>query len=358
MFQPRFNITHQILANIAKIEAAKAVIDASPIVPAYEKKFRQEAIVRAVHYGTKLEGNELSFQQVAQIIEGKKVMAGKRDIQEVINYRQVMNYLEKLIEEKKEKRLLYTPKVVLEIHRRTVDQIVPADQAGRFRRLQVTIRNTATDEVFFRPPPPAEIPYLIEDFFSWLQSEAAENIHPALKAGVAHYVLVYTHPFTEGNGRTSRAFATLVLMAEGYNIKGLFALEEYFDRHAADYYQSLQAVSAQPGELNDKDQTPWLEFFTSALRDELSKIEEKVKKLSSDLHLKKKIGGKQIPLNERQIKMVEYMREYGALRIADAKELFPMVSDDTLWRDLRTLIEAGIVEKHGSTKGAYYSLSS
>ena len=90
--------------------------------------------------------------------------------------------------------------------------------------------------------------------------------------------------------------------------------------------------------------------------EELKKVEEKVRQLSSDIHLKKQLGGKQIPLSERQIKLVEYMRQYGGLRIADAKEIFPMISDDTIWRDLRKLIDVGIVEKRGSTKGAYYCL--
>lgn len=355
MLEPKFNITSQILQNISQIESSKAIIDASPIIPAYEKKFQQDAIVRQVHYGTKLEGNDLSFNQVAKVIEGKKVFGAKRDIQEVVNYREVMSFLEELVE-KSEK--IYNKDNLLKIHELTVKDIVPEDQRGGFRKMQVTIRNSATNEVFFKPPPPVEVPYLIEDFFDWLNSEQAQPVHSILKSGITHYVLVAIHPFTEGNGRTARAMATLTLMNEGYNIKRLFALEEYFDRNAEKYYNSLQSVSMQKGEIVDKDETPWLEFYTGALANELKKIEEKVRQISSDISLKKKLGDKQIPINERQIKLVEYMREYGALRMSDAREIIPMVSDDTIWRDLRKLIKAGVVQKKGSTKGAYYKLVS
>ncbi|MFH1561452.1 MAG: Fic family protein [Patescibacteria group bacterium] len=358
MFQPKYTISGQILQNISQIEAAKALIDHSPIIPAYEKQFREDAITRTVHYGTKLEGNELSFGEVAKIIEGEKIVAGKRDIQEVINYRQVSNYLEKLIIDPSQKDSLYSNKTLLELHRLVVDKVVPQNQSGVFRKLQVTIRNSATDEVFFRPPPPAEVPFLVGELFGWLNSEAGKQGHPVIRSGVAHYFLVAVHPFTEGNGRTSRAMATLILMAENYNIKGLFSLEEYFDRQAESYYNSLQAVSAQPGDLSQKDQTPWLEFFTLALASELKKVEEKIRNLSSDLQLRKRLGGKQIPLTERQIKLVEYMRQFGGLRISDAQQILPMVSDDTIWRDLKKLIESRIVEKRGSTKGAYYRLAS
>ncbi len=358
MFTPKYSINSQILNSISQIESSKAIIDASPIIPAYEKQFQEEAIVNAVHYGTKLEGNDLSFNQVAKVMEGKQVYAAKRDIQEVINYREVMDHLESLSQEKESNEKLYNKQTLCNIHQKTVDGIVSEDQTGQFRNLQVTIRNSVTDEIFFRPPPPIEVEYLIEDFFNWLNSDAAKQTHPVLKAGITHYTLVAIHPFTEGNGRTARAMTTLVLMQENYNIKRLFALEEYFDRHAERYYNSLQAVSMQKGEISDRDQTPWLEYFTTALSTELKKIEEKVRQISSDISLKKKLGNKQIPINKRQVKLVEYMREYNALRMSDARDIIPMVSDDTIWRDLRKLIEAGIVEKKGSTKGAYYRLVS
>jgi len=358
MLEPKFTITGTILKNISQIEASRAIISSSPIIPSYEKQFQKEAIVRAVHYGTKLEGNDLSFSQVAKVIEGDKIFAAKRDIQEVVNYREVMDFLEKLVNDPLKKEQLYSEQTLLQIQKKTVNQIVSEEQTGKFRNLQVTIRNSATDEIFFRPPPPAEVIYLIKDLFAWLNNPSSHQLHPVLKSGVVHYILVAIHPFTEGNGRTARAAATLVLMSEGYNIKRLFALEEYFDVHAQGYYNSLQAVSQQGGEISQKDQTLWLEFFTTALSVELKKVEEKIKQISSDINLKRKLGNKQIPLNERQIKLVEYMRQYGALTISNAADIVPMVSNDTLWRDLRKLIESGIAEKKGSTKGAYYKLTS
>ena len=80
--------------------------------------------------------------------------------------------------------------------------------------------------------------------------------------------------------------------------------------------------------------------------------------LFSNLKLKQKLGGKQIALTERQIKLVEYMQQFGGLRMPDAQSLLPMVSDDTIWRDLKKLIDDKVVEKRGSTKGAYYCLVS
>jgi len=376
MLKPKFQINNTILAHIAKIEGARAIIDAAPLVPAYEKQFRNEAIVKTVHYATKLEGNDLSFEQVARVIEGESFAGFERDVQEVINYRRVIKYLDELLalhqeklplpgekispEEKMNRQnneFVYTEEILKRIHQVVVEKIIAEEQTGNYRQAEVVLQNTRTGEVVFRPPRSPEVPYLVKDFLAWLNSEEAKSLHPVLRAGVAHYILVAIHPFVEGNGRTARAFSTLILMVEGYDIRGLFALEEYFDRHAADYYHSLQAVSSQTENIAQQDLTSWLEFFTQALAAELEKIREKVERLSSDIQLKQKLGGKQLPLNERQVKLIEYMRQFGGLRIADARELFPMVSQDTVWRDLKKLIEHKIVQKKGSTKGAYYTLT-
>ena len=376
MYQPKFTINNPILSNISQVEAARAIINAAPLVPAYEKQFRDEAIAKVVHYATKLEGNDLSFEQVAKVIEGKKLIGFERDVQEVINYRRVIKYLDELMALHQEKLPLpgegttpeekmqndnvsfsYSELMLKRIYQLVVEKIIPENQGQDYRRAQVVLENTRTGQVVFRPPPFMEVPYLIKNFLTWLNSEKAKELHPVIQAGITHYVLVAIHPFIEGNGRSARAFSSLVLMVEGYDIRGLFALEEYFDRNAADYYHSLQEVSSQSAPLAERDLTSWLEFFTQALSLELQKIKGQVERLSSDLQLKQKLGGKQLPLTERQIKLIEYMRQFGGLRIADARELFPMVSQDTVWRDLTKLIKEKIVLKKGSTKGAYYTLT-
>jgi hypothetical protein len=68
MYQPHYRISNNLLTYISAIESAKAVIDNSPLVPAWEAKFRDEALTRSVHYGTKIEGNDLSADQASQVL--------------------------------------------------------------------------------------------------------------------------------------------------------------------------------------------------------------------------------------------------------------------------------------------------
>lgn len=350
MYQPKYNITHQILKNIGVIEAAREVIDNAPLVPAWEKRFREEAMVRTVHYGTHLEGNELSFTEAERVLEGQEIVARERDIQEVINYRNVL----RLIDQQPDRKA-YTEEQLKKIHSLAIHKLIPKEKSGEFRQAEVILRNSQTGEVSFKPPSFIEVPHLVSEFLDWLNNEETKNIHPAIRAAITHYALVAIHPFVEGNGRTARAFATLVLFSEGYDIKRFFSLEEYFDKDAPSYFGNLMQVSNQNLGLQQRDLTPWVEYFTQVLAIELTRIKERIKKLSLDLKVKGRLG-RQIALSERQLKLVEYLEEYKTITVPQARQILQMVSDDTILRDLKDILKKGIVKKEGKTKAAKYIL--
>jgi len=212
------------------------------------------------------------------------------------------------------------------------------------------VKNSATGEVSFRPPLPVEVEVQLAEFFEWLNSDEGKKLHPVLRAGITHYELVRIHPFVDGNGRVARAFALLVLFREGYDVKRFFSIEEYFDKNAPAYYQALQAVSQARGDL-----TFWLEFFTKALAIELTKIKDRVRSLSIDFKWRDRLG-RQIALSARQIKLMEMLTDKDKLFMREAREKFADVSDDTILRDIKDLMDKGILKKKGSTKAAYYMM--
>ena len=344
MFTPSFTITNKILMNIAKIEAAEEVIKHSPLLPLWEKQFKEEAIVRAAYHGTHIEGNPLHKGDAKDILEGRDVIGRPRDIQEIINYRKVIEFID---EEAKRQIDKITELIIKKLHRIIVEKILSPEQAGEYRRKQVIIRNSSTGEVTFSPPPPVEVPFLMREFCYWLNRDDRERIHPMLKAGIAHHELVRIHPFLDGNGRVARVLATLILFLGGYDIRRFFSLEEYYDKDAVLYYQNLQKASS--GDLST-----WLEYFTQVASIEFDKIKDKILKLSKDVKLKERFGGQQIYLTERQMKIIEYIQEVGYLQNQMFVNIFPNISEDTVLRDLKDLEKKGLIKKVGSTKAARY----
>lgn len=352
MYVPKYHISNKILKSIGEVEACKEVIESAPLIPSFEKQFQTDAIVRTVYHGTHIEGNDLTLMQTKRVLEGQDVVARPRDVQEVINYRNVVS----LIDDLSQKRGNYDVEMLKEIHKSTVHKVVAENKIGVLRSTQVVIKEEGTGKVIFTPPSFVEVPYLLDDFFDWLNSNEAKEIHAVLRAGIAHYILVTIHPFVEGNGRTTRAFTNLILVREGYDIKKFFAMEEHFDNDLAEYYEAFFAVDRQSPNIAERDLTVWLEYFCHVVAIELSKIKEKIRKLSIDSRLKLKIG-EQVALSERQMRIMEYLSDQGASNMKDLNKLLPMVSEDTILRDLRVLLDKGIVKKEGATKASRYIIT-
>lgn len=360
MYKPAFSITNNLLTYITRIESAKAIIDHSPLVPAWDAKFRDDAKNRTVHYGTKIEGNDLTEEQAQQVvrledvvettdvIQKTGIMARERDIQEVLNYRNVINWIDQ--QEEPDFSRVFTEDTLNTIHKLTVYKLIDPKYQGSYRDKQVIIKSAAQGNVVFRPPVSVEIPFLVEDFFKWAQDGQSQTTHPILRAAITHYQLVYIHPFIEGNGRTARAMATLLLYSLGYDFKRFFSIEQYFDSDVDAYYQALLSVQQGKGDL-----TYWLEYFCYGLAIEIDKVRQQVEKLSKDLKLKKQLG-KQVALSERQILLLELFQQKDDVSSDDMQKVLPNVSVDTILRDVKDLIAKGIIEKHGVTKGVTYTL--
>jgi Fic family protein len=357
MFFAKYTITNSMVKYIGIIDASREMIHHSPIIPAWEAKFRKEAIERTVHHGTHIEGNRLTEEEVQNILDGKEVLARDRDIQEIINYRNVVKFIDSVTDQIGPGKPYYlTLETILEIHRLTVDRLVPPESAGKFRTTQVVLKDSRTGEVSYTPPPSVEVPYQVEDLINWINAPETKELHPAIKAGIIHYELSRIHPFVEGNGRTSRALANLLMFLDGYDIRRLFSIEEYFDQNPFEYYSSLQAVSNQEVMDNhERDLTPWIEYFIKIVAIEFNRIKERVKRISADSRVKDKLG-EQVQLNERQMMIMEYIHRHKGMQNKDFRKIFPDFSDDTVLRELKFLKQKGLIKKVGGTKKASYVL--
>ncbi len=355
MFVPKYTISNSILKNIGIIDGAREVILNAPLIPVWEARFRREALEKTVHFGTHLEGNNLSLENVGEVLDGKTVVARERDVQEVINYRNVLKYLDTLTAGVNQSYTI-TIDTLLQIHQLVTEKILPIESSGKFRVRQVVIKNSLTGEVSYTPPPAAEVPYLVEDLIEWINSEESKELHPVLKAGIVHYELARIHPFVDGNGRVARAMATLALFLDNYDIRRFFSLEEYFDTDPMNYYVTLQSVSNQKVlDHHERDLTPWLNYFVEGVAIELNKIKERVRRISIDSRVKDRLG-EQLTLNERQMLLMEYLHRHKAMQNKDFRKIFPDYSDDTVLRELRFLAKKGLIKKTGGTKMAKYEL--
>ncbi|HLD03554.1 MAG TPA: Fic family protein [Candidatus Dojkabacteria bacterium] len=352
-YSPQFSISNKILNNVAQAEAAKQIIENSPLVPYWERKFQSQALIRTIHHSTAIEGNKLDLLETQKIVAGEQVETVRlRDVQEIINYRNVIEFLSSYQGKTLDLEFIFS------VHKRLGEKILHPKYLGVFRERNAVVVNSFSGEVIFDAPDHDELELEVGEIVDW-DRVAAENsagsksgeagdLHPLIKAGILHFEFVRIHPFVDLNGRTARIIATWSMYRDGYDINRLFSLEEHYDQDLQRYYDALDSA-------HESDLTNWLEYFTDGVSEELHRVKEQVLVLSMDRRLRTKLG--QVALNERQIDIINYIEEYREFKNPDFGKLFPKISDDTILRDLKDLMEKGLIVKKGRTKASNYQLT-
>jgi len=345
MFKPNFKYTNKIIKHITECSAARELILNSPLLPKMEVKLRKIAIVKMAHHSTSIEGNRLTLGQVKNLLAGKEIAAWEKDKREVINYIKVLEYIDKLGEEGVKH---ISERTILKIHQLTTRGILSKVQSGCYRKVPVAVVD-GYGRVVFQPPPKNKVPNLMNDFILWLNSTQANKLYPVLLSGISHYEFVRIHPFVDGNGRTARALATLILYLKGFDTKRLFALDDYYNEDRERYYAALQAVNRKTLDL-----TLWLEYFCEGVAVSMNRVKEEVLELSFDKKMKERKG--QIFLNKNQRKVLKYLQTNIKITTKEYQNMFN-VSERTARNHLNKLVKLDLIKPVGSQKGRYYVLA-
>jgi Fic family protein len=94
--------------------------------------------------------------------------------------------------------------------------------------------DATTGAIVYMPPEAKDVPSLMRAMLRWVHE--AQDVPCPIVAGIAHYQFATIHPYYDGNGRTARLLTTLILHLGGYDLKGLYSLEEYYARNLGAYY--------------------------------------------------------------------------------------------------------------------------
>jgi len=224
----------------------------------------------------------------------------------------------------------------------------PTD-CGVYRNRYVVVGNKFSGEIYFRPPQNKDVPKLMNYLLDWINSEQAAELDPVIEAGITHYKFVRIHPFIDGNGRTARVIAALILYLRGFDTKQFFCLDDFYDSDRPSYYSALQNVNQQTLNL-----TSWLEYFCEGVYVSLKAVKERVVRLSSERLRKSREG--QIALTERQMRIVEFININRKITNKDVREMFKF-SDRAALKEIKKLVDLKVLKPNGKGRSLYYSIS-
>jgi Fic family protein len=343
-FTPLFTITNRIAAGLTVIERARGFLEAAKLSEDWVRDMRNRAFVLEAHHTTHIEGTKLTLAQSEKLLAGETVEgADPEDVTELLNYRKAFEFVSDYVAGGG----AVTEAAIREIHKRLVQGVRGGAAApGEYRKVQNYVVNSATGEVTYTPPPAYEVPIQMRLLAEWMNAES--ELHPVLRSGIAQFQFVHIHPFLDGNGRASRLLSTLLLYRAGYDFKRLFTISEFYDRDRPAFYAAIQTVRRY-----NMDMTQWLEYFVHGLETQLEETKQRGTIVIRRDALALKHG-----LSKRQANAIGHLLEHGSLSIQAYASLCAGTPRRTLQRDLKGLVDAGLVVAEGATNKLTYRLTS
>lgn len=215
-----------------------------PLTPGELRRLREEFLVEFTYNSNAIEGNTLTLQETAMVLEGITIdQKPLREHLEVIGHRDAFVYVEELAQKKK----AFSKKEILDIHS-LVLMDRPEDK-GVYRKIPVRIMGAT-----HIPPNPIQIPELMEKL---LKETKESKLHPIEEAALFHLKFEGIHPFIDGNGRTGRLLMNLMLMRHGYPPIDV----KFKDRKK--YYESFDSY------YRDHSSTDMVELVSGYIKEQL-----------------------------------------------------------------------------------------
>lgn len=348
MFNPKYKISNSIVQMLTAIAESKSLIEHAKILPQQELKLRRQALIRMSHSSTAIEGNKLNSNEVEALIAHKKIDAPKRDIYEVQNYLNALKYIEKNVKTNQP----ISGKVLLTIHKLVTDKTLPQEQSGHYRKTPIYVVRRQfgmPNEVVYTGPKSQQVSKLCNDLLDWIAQSEKKEINPVIVAGITHQEIATIHPFADGNGRTARAVATLVLYKRGYDFRHLFALEDYYNQNRQAYYRAINIGKSYTERKTDF--TPWLEYFVNGFKEEINNVRSKIntlsyRKINDDIN-------SQIFLSKEQIQILDFIDQIGKITVGDVVDIVKCPKR-TAQLYLQKLKKIGMIKQVGKGPSSAY----
>ena len=269
-----WNYTNKIVNDLIKINQAKEIVDLLELPLSIEEEIKKETIAKRVHYSTKIEGNSLNLNEVKNAITSNN-NSHERNVLEVRNYYNALMYLNELAENNN----TITEDLIFKVHNLVCGKNLT--YKNKYRDGQNVVEDSLSREIVYMPPEAKDVKNLISQMIYEFNSKETKDIPIPIKAGILAYEFVTIHPFWDGNGRCSRLLATYILKAYGYDLKGFYVMEEFYDKNINEYYNSLQMGLNHNFYFgrNTANITEWLEFFISTMAKTFEAVRNRVKEI-------------------------------------------------------------------------------
>ena len=322
MYTPPFTVSSRAINLIAKISSQ---IERYAIMMEQDDKLklRKANRIKTIHSSLAIEGNTLSEGEVQAILDGKKVVAPLKEIQEVRNAIKTYELYPKLNP--------FSIQDLLLAHRTMMAGLV--DEAGMFRSGGVGVFDG--NKPIHIAPPADKVKGLMNELFGWLEN--AED-HLLIRSCVFHYEFEFIHPFADGNGRTGRLWQSLILGKLNPIFEHL-PVENMVYANKQEYYNAINRSS----DLGDSG--PFIDFMLGEI---LNALVGHQGKSNAEIAGEMGLGY----LHERVLGYLRADNHTTAAKIAEDLDM----SARQIERIMADLKAKGVIRRVGANKNGYWEV--
>ncbi len=342
----RYHLTCDIAEQLDHIEQLRRDIDRQgPLPRVWRGRTRGDLEAEAVSASVGLEGVSVTADEARRILVGDRpATVSEADAEAVLGYRDAMGLA---LHRADDPGFAWQRELVLALHRSVMSGSFAAE-AGRMRGVQNWLANRATGAQVYLPPPPEDVPALLDELCEWLtQTDEA----PPVLSALAHVRLAGIHPFRDGNGRTARVVASLAMLRGGFRAPQFTSLEEWWGRRPGDHYAAFECLGDS---FDDRvDVTLFVQAHVTAQATQAHALSLRNATERALWTLLADLAVHELYLQERATHAL-YDAMFGRELTNRYYRGMADVSDVTAMQDLRRLVAAGLLEPRGGGRSAHY----
>jgi Fic family protein len=309
-------------------------------------QLRRVSFARAIRGSNSIEGYLVSLDDaVAAADDDEPLDAATETWAAVSGYRDSMTYVLQIADDP---TLEVNESLIKGLHFMMLKYDL-SKSPGRWRPGAIHVQDEATGERVYEGPDAGLVPSLMSELVADLVQPSPEPV--MIRAAMAHLNFVMVHPFRDGNGRMARCLQTLVLARDGILSPHFCSIEEYLGRNAQAYYDVLAEVGAGSWHP-ERDARPWIRFNLTAHYRQAQTLLRRVE--DSEMRwgeLEAMVAAAGLP--DRSIGPL-FNASLGLRLRNHAYRTDAGVSEQVASRELRLLVESGMLEARGERRGRYY----
>jgi Fic family protein len=334
-------------AVVAKIDGLRVRLSHSTGEPRrWFGLLRRTSFAKAIQGSNTIEGINITIDDAIAAVEREVPQEASSETWRAIEgYREAMTYVLSMA---RQVEYAYSADTLKSLHFMMLNYDLDKGP-GQWRPGEIFIRRESDGEIVYTGPSAELVPKLMTELVANLNSE--DGVHPLVRAAMAHLNLTMIHPFKDGNGRMARCLQSLVL-ARTVGLSPVFSsIEEYLGRNTLEYYRVLEQVGAG-GWHPERDARPWIRFCLTAHFRQATTFLRRIERIGAIWdELETLIGARGLP--ERTI----FALADATVGLQVRNPLYRKAADITdglASRDLRSLVNAGLLLPVGERRGRYY----